>query len=120
MRLFHGRLRRHIEGRFKYRYKYHWSGSNHKREYSCRSKDRAPTIEEPDLVRMATQAQQAISMGKTNTKLLGELQCIVFYHKFITVMLFPLDTFHVLAVGVGRIKNAEQLAFRIKELLKGY
>lgn len=80
----------------------------------------APKIEESDLVRMATQAQQAISIGKTNQKLLGELQCVVFYHKHITAMLFPLDTFHVVAVGVGRIPNIEQVTFRIKRLLAGY
>lgn len=91
-----------------------------KEDVNIQVKAGAPKIEEIDLVRMATQAQQAISIGKTNERLLGELGCIVFYHKFIAAMLFPLDTIHVLAVGVGRIQNVEQLAFKIKELTKAY
>lgn len=44
-------------------------------------------------------------MGKMNQKLLGELQYVIFYHKFITVMLFPLDTFQVLAAGTGKMQR---------------
>ena len=77
----------------------------------------APQITESDLVRMVAQAHQVTSIGKLNEAILGKLSYVVFRHKFITVMLFPMDTFNVLAVGVGELRDFERLAQKIKDTI---
>lgn len=86
-------------------------------ELSAEVRAEAPQITESDLVRMITQAHQVTSIGKLNEAILGKLEYVVFRHKFITVILFPMDTFNVLAVGVGDLRDIGRLAQKIQDTI---
>lgn len=77
-------------------------------------------LREVDLRRMTTQATHAISIGMTNERLLGELNYVMFHHKSMTAILFPMNTFKILAVGLGGPSDIVRLTFKIADMIKKY
>ncbi len=77
-------------------------------------------LREVDLRRLTLQATHAISIGMTNERLLGELNYVMFHHKSLTAILFPMNTFKILAIGLGGPSDIVRLTFRIADLIRKY
>ncbi len=80
----------------------------------------AEELTEAKLQRMTEQAIHAISIGKINEGLFGELDYVMFHHKSMTAILFPINTMKILAIGLGGPADIIRLTFRISDLIRKY
>jgi hypothetical protein len=65
-------------------------------------------LTETQIAKLASQVDTVVSIGKTNEQFFGKMSYVHFKFQFLNVILFSLDTFKILAVGIGEPYDLEK------------
>jgi hypothetical protein len=71
-------------------------------------KDYSLELTETQIAKLASQVDTVVSIGKTNEQFFGKMSYVHFKFQFLNVILFSLDTFKILAVGIGEPYDLEK------------